>query len=141
YVILGAVIQKVTGMSLEGFFKKAFFDPLGMTHTYVYNPNTGRTYKKRSLTYDYRTHPIPDERFDGVVGDKNVYSTTEDLLKWDQALYPGHLFSKEELKEAFTPYSNEKRGIKNYGLRWHLLCYPDSLKVVYHNGWWHGNTS
>ncbi len=141
YVVLGAIIQKVTGMSLGAFFKKAFFDPLGMTHTYVYNPNTGKTYENRSLTYDYRTREIPNECFDGVVGDKNVYSTAEDLLKWSKALYPGHLFTKDELKEAFTPYSHEYPGIKNYGLGWHLLCYPDSTKVVYHNGWWHGNTS
>ena len=76
-----------------------------------------------------------------MVGDKNVYSTVEDLLRWDQALYNGKLFTKTSIKEAFTPYSNEHPGIKNYGLGWHLLVYPDSSEVVYHNGWWHGNTS
>ncbi len=141
FMLLGAIIQKVTGMSLENFFKKTFFDPLGMKHTYVYNPNTGRTYPNRSLTYDYRTRPIDNECFDGVVGDKNVYSTAEDLLKWSKALYPGHLFTKKELKEAFTPYSHEYPGLKNYGFGWHLLCYPDGREIVYHNGWWHGNTS
>ena len=141
YVILGAIIQKVTGMSLNDFFKKAFFEPLGMKHTYVYNPNTGQPYPNRSRTYDYRSREIENECFDGVVGDKNVYSTAEDLFKWSQALYPGHLFTEAELADAFTPYSNEYPGIKNYGLGWHLLCYPDSTKVVYHNGWWHGNTS
>lgn len=141
YVLLGAIIQKVTGMSLGGFFKKVFFDPLGMTHTFVYNPNTGKTYNNRSLTYDYRTREIPNECFDGVVGDKNVYSTTEDLLKWSEALYPGHLFTKTELEKAFTPYSQEYPSTRNYGLGWHLLCYKNGIKVPYHNGWWHGNTS
>lgn len=141
YVVLGAIIQKITGMSLGAFFKKAFFDPLGMAHTFVYNPNTGKSYQNRSLTYDYRSREIPNECFDGVVGDKNVYSTAEDLLKWSTALYPGHLFSKKELEAAFKPYSHEYPGVRNYGLGWHLLCYPDKPEVVYHNGWWHGNTS
>lgn len=142
YAVLGAIIEKVTGMALGTFLDKVFFTPLGMNNTFVYNPNKEWiTHKHRSLTYDYRTRPIPNECFDGVVGDKNVYSTVEDLLKWDQALYPGKLFSEETLEEAFTPYSNEVPGIKNYGLGWHLLVYPDSTKVVYHNGWWHGNTS
>lgn len=141
YVVLGALIEKITGMSLENYLKKAFFGPLGMTHTYVFNPGTDKTSVHQSLTYDYRSRPIANQCFDGVVGDKNVYSTVEDLLKWDQALYNGKLFTKATLKAAYTPYSNEHPGIKNYGLGWHLLVYPDSSEVVYHNGWWHGNTS
>jgi CubicO group peptidase (beta-lactamase class C family) len=141
YAVLGAVIEKVTGMKLGDYLKKIFFTPLGMTHTYVYDPHQEITNPHQSLTYDSRTRLIPDECFDGVVGDKNVYSTVEDLLKWDQALYAGKLFTKATLKAAFAPYSNEHPGIKNYGLGWHLLVYPDSSEVVYHNGWWHGNTS
>ncbi|HLR38018.1 MAG TPA: serine hydrolase domain-containing protein [Chitinophagaceae bacterium] len=141
FMLLGAIIQKVTGKSLENFFNDVFFEPLGMKHTFVYNPNTGRKYKNRSLTYNYRTREIPNECFDGVVGDKNVYSTVEDLFKWSKALYPGNLFTKEELQAAFKPYSHEHPGIRNYGFGWHLYCYPDGRKIVYHNGWWHGNTS
>jgi CubicO group peptidase (beta-lactamase class C family) len=141
YAVLGALIEKITGERLGEYLKKVFFDPLGMKHTYVYNPNRDKTHAHQSLTYDYRTRPIPNECFDGVVGDKNVYSTVDDLLKWDQGLYDGKLFTKATLKAAFTPYSNEHPGIKNYGLGWHLLVYPDSSEIVYHNGWWHGNTS
>jgi CubicO group peptidase (beta-lactamase class C family) len=141
YALLGSVVEKVSGMSLGKFLRKTFFDPLGMKHTYVYNPNRDKPHDHQSLTYDYRTRPIANDCFDGVVGDKNVYSTAEDLLKWDQALYDGKLFTDATLKEAYTPYSNEHPGIKNYGLGWHLLVYPDSSEVVYHNGWWHGNTS
>lgn len=141
YAVLGALIEKVTGEKLGVYLKKIFFDPLGMKHTYVYNPNVDEPHAHQSLTYDYRTRPIRNECFDGVVGDKNVYSTVDDLLKWDQALYSRKLFTRATLKAAFTPYSNEHPGIRNYGLGWHLLVYPDSSEVVYHNGWWHGNTS
>ena len=74
-------------------------------------------------------------------GDKNIYSTPSDLLKWDQALYTDKLFSKATLDEAYTPYSNEKAGVRNYGLGWRMNVYPDGKKVIYHNGWWHGNNN
>lgn len=141
YAILGSIIEKVAGMSLEKFLKKTFFKPLGMKHTYVFNPIREKADDHQSISYDYRSRPIANQCFDGVVGDKNVYSTADDLLKWDQALYNGELFTPKTLEAAYTPYSNEHPGIKNYGLGWHLLVYPDSGKVVYHNGWWHGNTS
>ncbi|MEO6135456.1 MAG: serine hydrolase, partial [Ginsengibacter sp.] len=69
------------------------------------------------------------------------YSTPRDMLKWDQALYSNQLFSKETLEKAFTPYSNEKPGIRNYGLGWRMNIFPDGQKVIYHNGWWHGNNT
>jgi len=141
YAVLGALIEKITGMGLGEYLHQIFFKPLGMTHTYVFNPRTDRIGTDQAITYDNRSRPIPNQCFDGVVGDKNVYSTVEDLLKWDQALYKGKMFTKTTLDAAFTPYSNEHPGIKNYGLGWHLLVYPDSSEVVYHNGWWHGNTS
>lgn len=140
YVVLGALIEKITGEPLSAYLKEVFFGPLKMNDTYVYDAGMGLQ-PHQSLTYDYRTRPIADECFDGVVGDKNVYSTVNDLLKWDQALYAGKLFTPATLEMAYTPYSNEHPGIKNYGLGWHLLVYPDSSKVVYHNGWWHGNNS
>lgn len=141
YCLLAAVVEKVTGEKLGDFLKNTFFGPLGMKDTWVYNPNHANRKPSQSLSYDYRNREIANECYDGVVGDKNVYSTVEDLLKWDQALYSGKLFTKATLDEAFTPYSHERPGIKNYGLGWRLLVYPDGRKIVYHNGWWHGNNS
>ena len=62
-------------------------------------------------------------------------------MKWDQALYTNQIFTKETLEEAFTPYSNEKPGIRNYGYGWRMNVYPDGKKVIYHNGWWHGSNT
>jgi CubicO group peptidase (beta-lactamase class C family) len=77
-----------------------------------------------------------------VYGDKNIYSTARDLLKWDQALYPtAGLFKPATLDSAYTPYSFEKPGIKNYGLAWRMFVYPNGKKIIYHNGWWHGNNT
>jgi hypothetical protein len=60
---------------------------------------------------------------------------------WDRGLTSGKIFKPQTLKEAYTPYSNEKAGIKNYGLGWRMNIYPNGKKTIYHNGWWHGNNA
>jgi CubicO group peptidase (beta-lactamase class C family) len=140
YCILGAVIEKVTGEKLGTFLSQIFFKPLGMKDTHVYTPRETMP-PNQSLSYNYRDRQEANNPYDGVVGDKNVYSTPEDLLKWDQALYNGKLFTDSSLKAAYTPYSHERPGIRNYGLGWRMIVYPDGEKIIYHNGWWHGDNS
>ena len=78
---------------------------------------------------------------DGVYGDKNIYTTPRDLLIWDRALSGGKLFTPKTLEQAYAPYSNEKAGVRNYGLGWRMNIYPNGKKTIYHNGWWHGNNA
>ena len=78
---------------------------------------------------------------DAVYGDKNIYSTPRDLLIWDRALRSGKFFTAATLEQAYAPYSNEKAGIRNYGLGWRMNIYPAGKKMIYHNGWWHGNNA
>jgi len=78
---------------------------------------------------------------DAVYGDKNIYSTPRDMMKWDWALNPGNFFSQQTLDDAFKGYSYEKKGKRNYGLGWRLVEMPTGKKIVYHNGWWHGNNT
>ncbi len=112
-----------------------------MTHTFVADPTAApRTGQTVSHLSNWRAEA--DNSFDGVTGDKGIYSTVRDMLKWDQAIYSGKLFKPETLAEAYRPYSNEKPGVRNYGLGWRLMNYPDSSRnIVYHNGWWHGNNT
>lgn len=137
YVVLASILEKVSGLSYPDFMKKNFFVPLGMTHTFVHTMNDSlvtQSYQRNGAlwTLDFS---------DGPYGDKNIYSTPRDLLKWDQALYAGIIISKPLLDSAFTPYSHEKPGIHNYGLGWRMLIYPNGKKIVYHNGHWHGFNS
>ena len=78
---------------------------------------------------------------DAIYGDKNIYSSPRDLLKWEIALNNGQLFNASTLEEAYKGYSYEKPGIKNYGLGWRLYEMPSGKKIIYHNGWWHGNNT
>ena len=109
-----------------------------MKNTFVYGSSDSG---KVTLSYDWRGQVINMNFLDLVYGDKNVYSTPRDLLIWDRALTSGQLFTEKTLAEAYAPYSNEKPGIRNYGLGWRMNIYPSGKKMIYHNGWWHGNNA
>ena len=139
YALLGLIIEKASKMSYADFLQTYFFAPLHMDDTYVFN--RVRDSAKAMPSYDFRGRQEPLNYLDDGFGDKNIYSTPEDLLKWDQALYSNELFTPQIMEEAYTPYSNEKPGVRNYGLGWRMNVYPDGKKIIYHNGWWHGNNT
>ncbi|MEO6682525.1 MAG: serine hydrolase domain-containing protein [Ginsengibacter sp.] len=139
YVLLAMIIEKASNMTYADFLQEVFFTPLKMNDTYVFS--MVKDSASAMPSYDARGRIEPYTFLDLNYGDKNIYSTPSDLLKWDQALYTNKLFSPATFDEAFTPYSNEKPGVKNYGLGWRMNVYPDGKKVVYHNGWWHGNNT
>lgn len=140
YALLASVIENISGMRFPYFMKRFVFTPLGMDQTFVMDPNEDRCCTA-AFCYNYRWQLEPDMHFDGIFGDKGVYSTVKDLYRWDQALYTGKFIKPATLREAYTPYSFEKPGVKNYGLGWRMLNYPDGVNIIYHNGWWHGNNT
>lgn len=138
FVLLASIVEKVSGLPFPQYMKQYIFDPLQMNDTYVFTINdTARA----AQSYNWNGSIWEMDFSDGTYGDKNVYSTPRDLLKWDQALYSGQVISPQLLDSAFTPYSNERPSMHNYGLGWRLLFYPNGKKVVYHNGRWHGFNS
>jgi CubicO group peptidase (beta-lactamase class C family) len=140
FAILALIIEKVSSMSYYDFMAKYIFQPLGMTNTFVYNPWKGLP---SNATISYKRNWIrePDMFADGVYGDKGIYSTPEDMYRWDQSFYKGTLLNNETIELAYGPCSHERPGIKNYGLGWRMLCYPNGNQIIYHNGWWHGNNT
>ncbi|MFY0256392.1 serine hydrolase domain-containing protein [Chitinophaga sp. 30R24] len=141
FLLLAAIIEKVSGEKYADFMEQTIFKPLGMVNTFVFDPASA-AHRHQTQSHKYNGQFEPDTYFDGVMGDKGIYSSARDMLKWDQALYSGHFLNAAILKAAYTPYSHEKPGIRNYGLGWRLMVYPDSTKnIVYHNGWWHGNNT
>ncbi len=138
FALLALIVEKVSGEKFSVFMNETFFEPLQMKHTFIY---TQADSGKVPMSYDWRSRVLPLNNLDNVYGDKNVYTTPRDLLIWDRALYSGKIFKPETLEQAFKPYSNEKAGIKNYGLGWRMYVYTDGKKVIYHNGWWHGSNA
>jgi CubicO group peptidase (beta-lactamase class C family) len=140
YAVLARIIEHVSEMSYYDFMAKYIFQPLGMNNSFVYNPQKGLPPIATS-SYKHNWIREPDMFADGVYGDKGTYSTPEDMYRFDQSFYHNTLLSNPTIDLAYGPCSFEKKGVKNYGLGWRMLCYSDGNKVIYHNGWWHGNNT
>ena len=138
YALLALLIEKVSGLKYDDYLNQAFFIPLQMKNTYVFNLADT---VKAIPSYNWRGRLEPFNFLDQVYGDKNIYTTARDLLTWDRALSGNLFFTQETLDQAYTPYSNEKRGMRNYGLGWRMNIFPGGNKVIYHNGWWHGSNA
>lgn len=138
YALLALLIEKVSGFKYPVFLANTFFAPLGMQHTFVFDTSMQL---KVCPSYDWRGRLEAFNFLDAVYGDKNIYTTARELLIWDRALTSGKFFSKATLEQAYAPYSNEKSGVRNYGLGWRMNIYPSGKKMIYHNGWWHGNNA
>jgi CubicO group peptidase (beta-lactamase class C family) len=138
YALLALIVERVTGKPFPAYMKETFFQPLGMKDTYVY---TAIHEQSAIPSFNAFGHREPMMFLDRVYGDKNIYSTPRDLLKWDQALYNGRLFSEQALEQAYRGYSYERHGTRNYGLGWRLIDHGGGRKIIYHNGWWHGNNT
>lgn len=135
YVLLAMIIEKVTGKTYPEYMQSKYFGPLQMKNTYVFTVKDTATanmsFNKKGTVWDY-------DCMDGTYGDKNIYTTPRDLLKWDQALYTDQILSKKMLDSSFIGYSNERPSIHNYGLGWRLQFLPNGKRIVYHFGKWHG---
>jgi CubicO group peptidase (beta-lactamase class C family) len=138
YVLLALIVEKVSGMAFPDYMKQHFFDPLGMSNSFVHHVNNREPVL---MSFQPNNALWTLDFSDGPYGDKNIFVTPRDLLKWDQALYQNSILDKEMLDSAYQPYSNERPGIHNYGLGWRMLLLPNNKKVVYHNGHWHGFNS
>lgn len=139
YALLALIIEKVTGMKYSQAMKKIIFEPLGMKNTFVFDETTPKEKGTPSYKYNYVKYPF--DFLDAVYGDKNIYSTPRDLLKFDLAKNAPGFLSKELLEQVYKGYSYESKGSKNYGLGIRLREWDTGQKLFYHNGWWHGNTA
>ena len=138
YALLALIVEKVSQIGFSEYLNTVFFKPLGMNNSFVYAVEMA---EKVLPSYKFNNRKEPMMFLDAVYGDKNIYSSPRDMMKWDLALSNGQLFSEKTLEEAFRGYSYEKRGTRNYGLGWRLVEMPTGKKIIYHNGWWHGNNT
>ncbi|CAM4161140.1 serine hydrolase [Flavobacterium antarcticum] len=139
YAMLALVIEKITGLNYRVAMKKIIFEPLKMDHTFVIDYE--KEYKNESQSYkgNYRFHEL--NHLETVYGDKNIYSTPRDLLKFQQAVAADNYLTPKLIKEVFKGYSYERKGTRNYGLGIRMMEWNDGKQLFYHNGWWHGNTT
>ncbi len=138
YVILAYIIKKVTGKSYKEFMKESVFNPLQMTHSFVYQKEKGKKNKAEVIGYIRRRRKADDIYLNGVVGDKGIYSSVEDLFKWSNAINNGEFVNDSLMHKAFTPQHKDLRIYDNYGFGWRINASDSNNKIVYHTGWWKG---
>lgn len=141
YAVLASIVERISGMSFADYMQQNIFTPLGMHNTWVHTIKTDSSAKYSTIGHDGCGRKKTETYADYVAGDKGIYSTVQDLFLFDQALYGDKLLKKETIELAFTGYSNEHRGKRNYGLGWRITDNGNGNKIVYHNGWWHGYNS
>jgi CubicO group peptidase (beta-lactamase class C family) len=139
FALLALIIEKVTQKPFPEAMQEMVFKPLKMEHTYIFQEKDIPTASQSFYNGNNKLYPL--DHLDLIYGDKNVYTTPRDLFNFSKALFSKD-FLKPELKEmVFTPYSNEKAGLNNYGLGFRMKIFDNGEKLTYHNGWWHGTNS
>lgn len=138
YMVLGAIIEKVSGQKFSAFMYENIFKPLGMKHTAVYSKAEYDKIPVDVIGHDRTWRRSVAQNFlDGPVGDKGIYSTIEDLYLFDRAMRKGRLLDAATMDSIYAPHNEMQRGHFNYGYGWRTFE-KGKNKVVYHTGWWHG---
>jgi N-acyl-D-amino-acid deacylase len=139
YALLVSIIERITKQPLAIFTKKNITGPLGLANTYVYHvlmpavpanhvygfEETGVQRKLNDLT-----------PFDGVTGDGNIYSSVEDLYKWEQSLNTEKLIKKATMAQALQPVTLKDGSTYPYGFGWGIV--KDKEQQYWHTGGWAG---
>jgi CubicO group peptidase (beta-lactamase class C family) len=120
YVLLGLIVQKVSGLSLADFVRRNIFVPLKMKNS-TFNNREGKIIN-RAYGYNLRNGKLVlEDQSDAsyLQGDGGIYSSIDDFYHWDQALYSDKLLSRKTMDEIFSPSSTEAVGL-DYGYGWYI---------------------
>lgn len=138
YMVLAAIIEKVSGQKYSQFMKENIFTPLGMKHTAVYSKAEYDKIPVDVVGHDRNWRRSVAQNFlDGPVGDKGIYSTIHDLYLFDRAMRKARLLEQSTMDSVYAPRNEMQKGHFNYGYGWRTFV-EGKQKVVYHTGWWHG---
>jgi CubicO group peptidase (beta-lactamase class C family) len=154
YVVLGQIIERLSGIRYAEFMKRNIFDPLAMNDTLVVDERhqkvarLARGYGKRNGEWqDIGYTPV-----DYIYGEDGIHGTIDDLYKWDQALYTEKLVHRATLAMTFEPgHTNDGKNTDtymtgilkrpaSYGFGWFITPENGTLEVE-HGGFWSGYRS
>ncbi|PIF47177.1 CubicO group peptidase (beta-lactamase class C family) [Chryseobacterium sp. 52] len=121
YVVLGYIIELVSGQTYEDFIKKNIFEKVGMTHSYYATDR--QLIPKRAYGYHQKEYGFVNKTvisFSIPFSSGSLMSTVDDMLKWQQALNQNTLLNPAETKKAFQKYKLNNGEEFTYGYGWHL---------------------
>lgn len=136
YALLALTVEKISGKPFRDYLKENIFSPLGMDNTIAFENGINEV-KSRALGYTIIKADeieLTDQSItSAVLGDGGIYSSLNDLYKWDQSLYSDKLIEKKYLEESWTAGTTNEGTEFPYGYGWHLEEFLNN-KVVYHTG-------
>ncbi len=140
YCMLAAIVEEVSGFDFDAFMKQRVFEPLDMNHTFAYSgaKDTILSDMVRGFRYSQGQYTkVQENLMEGTFGDKGIYSTPRDLVKWTKGLREGKLLSEDLLDLALTSSEPGSDELVNYGMGFRIYDHFYG-KMVYHNGSWSG---
>jgi CubicO group peptidase (beta-lactamase class C family) len=131
YALLSLIVEKASGQRFASFLRARIFLPLGMTHTLAF-VNGGPVVDHRAYGYteeNGRWLRTDQSMTSAVLGDGGIYSSIDDLARWDAALYDDRLLSDASRKLAFTPWTKTDDPTIEYGFGWRITG-----ETLWHSG-------
>ena len=123
YSLLALIVGKASGKDFATFLRERIFLPLRMTHTVAYE-NGISTVPDRAYGYSFENGAwmrTDQSSTSAVLGDGGVYSSIDDLAKWDAALYDDRLLDAASRKLAFTAHTKTgEPDVDGYGYGWRI---------------------
>lgn len=131
YVLLALVVEKASGKTFGAFLGERIFRPLGMSNTVAHV--AGRTVvHQRAYGYSQENGQwvrTDQSQTSATLGDGGIYSSIDDLARWDAALYDGRLLRPESLAMAFAPATATDDPAVEYGFGWRITG-----ETLWHSG-------
>ena len=131
YSMLALIVERVSGQSFQAFLHARIFKPLHMDNTLAYvvegPPVPYRAYGYTPVDGQWRR--TDQSLTSAVLGDGGIYSSIDDLAKWDAALYDNLLLKDESRKLAFTPWTKTDDASVEYGFGWRITG-----ETLWHSG-------
>jgi CubicO group peptidase (beta-lactamase class C family) len=134
YVMLGAIIEKVSGRTYEQFLQANIFTPLAMSHSYY--GSAERVIPRRIPGYQRNNDGFINAPYLSMTqpyAAGSLLSSVDDLAAWNQALFSGKLLKKEWLDKAFTPAKLAGGESTGYGYGWFISDFRGH-RCVEHGG-------
>lgn len=122
YALLALIVEKASGKRYAAFLHERIFAPLGMDRTVAYEKGVSEV-ADRAYGYsliDGRWQRTDQSSTSAVLGDGGIYSSIEDLAKWDAAQYDDRLLDARSRKLATTPWTKTDDPAIEYGYGWRI---------------------
>ena len=129
--MLALIVERASGKTFATFLRERIFQPLGMNNTVAFEEGIS-TVSNRAFGYTQeqgRWGRTDQSQTSAVLGDGGIYSSIDDLAKWDAALYDGRLLRPSSLQAAFTPATRTDDPEVQYGFGWRITG-----ETVWHSG-------